>query len=569
MYTLLCAGFVVLAGCNQSPAPVAGPAGTSTAPSAASAPAPAQSTAAQAAPYTPPTADQLYQLVAPIALFPDNLVAQVLAGSTFPDQITAADNFLTQNPGLKGAPLQAQVNTQPWDASVKSLTTFPSVLDQMARNAQWTSALGEAYVNDPTDVMNAIQVMRQRASQKGNLRSTVQQVVQTQPATAADNATYADDGQQPAYDGPSVVEAPPQYIEIAPAQQDTVYVPSYDPQTVYGGDVPVYPSYSYQPQGYSTGEIVTAGAITFGAGILIGSLLEGHHHDGGGYNNYNNQPPPGGGWHSWGMNWGGRGAGGGRQRPAVIHNNSTYVSNSTTVVNRYTTNNVNNSRTTINNVNNVNNSRNQAVQNRNVGNQTANNFPRPAANENPATTPRGGMSMPHFGNTPQQGATAAAGSRQPQHVANNLTRPAEGAPHAGVHTEPARAPVTTPNREVRPEPVARPPQSQPQPQHEAARPMPQHASPVVQHEAAPRLAPRPVPTPHAVPTPRQAPPPREAAPLRQPPAPRQALPPREAAPPRQPAAPRQAPAPRPKAHPAPPAHPNTDKNKKDDKNDHS
>ena len=539
MYTLLCAGFVVLAGCNQSPAPAAGPAGTSTAPSTASAPAPAQSTAAQAAPYTPPTADQLYQLVAPIALFPDNLVAQVLAGSTFPDQITAADNFLTQNPSLKGAPLQAQVNTQPWDASVKSLTTFPSVLDQMARNAQWTSALGEAYVNDPTDVMNAIQVMRQRAAQKGNLRSTAQQVVQTQPA--ADNTTYADDGQQPAYDGPSVVEAPPQYIEIAPAQSDTVYVPSYDPQTVYGGDVPVYPSYSYQPQGYSTGEIVTAGAITFGAGILIGSLLEGHHHDGGGYNNYNNQPPPGGGWNSWGMNWGGRGAGGGRQRPAVIHNNSTYVSNSTTVVNRYTTNNVNNSRTTINNVNNVNNSRNQTVQNRNVGNQTANNFPRPAANENPAAAPRGAMSMPHFGNTPPQGATAAAVSRPLSHAPNNLTRPAEGAPHVG--TLPAHAPVTAPNREARPAPVAHPPQ----PQHEAVRPMPQHANPVAQHEAAPRPAPRLVPAPHVAPAPRQAPPPREAAPPRP--------------------APRQVPAPRPKA--APPAHPKTDKDKKDDKNDHS
>ena len=545
MYTLLCAGFVVLAGCNQSPAPAAGPAGTSTAPSAASAPAPAQSTAAQAAPYTPPTADQLYQLVAPIALFPDKLVAQVLAGSTFPNQITAADNFLTQNPSLKGAPLQAQVNPQPWDASVKALTTFPSVLDQMARNPQWTSALGEAYVNDPTDVMNAIQVMRQCASQKGNLRSTAQQIVQTQSAAAADNTTYADDGQEPAYDGPSVVEAPAQYIEIAPAQQDTVYVPSYDPQTVYGGDVPVYPSYSYQPQGYSTGEIVTAGAITFGAGILIGSLLEGHHHDGGGYNN---QPPPGGGWNSWGMNWGGRGAGGGRQRPAVIHNNSTYVSNSTTVVNRYTTNNVNNSRSTINNVNNVNNSRNQVVQNRNVSNQTVNNLPRPAANENPAAAPHTAMSMPHFGNTPQQGA-AAPGGRPLSHVPNTLARPVEGAPHAG--TLPTHAPVSAPNREVRPAPVAR----SPQPQHEAARPMPQHANPVAQHEAAPRLAPRPVPAPHVAPAPRQVPPPREAAP------------------PRQPAAPRQVPAPRPNAahpvHPAPPAHPKTDKDKKDNKNDHS
>ncbi|WP_449429236.1 DUF3300 domain-containing protein [Rhodanobacter umsongensis] len=555
MHTLLCAGLVVMAGCNQSPAPAQNPAGSSSAAAAAStAPASAQSTAATpAAPYTPPSADQLYQLVAPIALFPDNLVAQVLAGSTYPDQITAADTFLTQHPGLKGDALQAQVNPQPWDASVKALTTFPSVLDQMARNPQWITALGEAYANDPTDVMNAIQVMRQRAAQKGNLRSTAQQVVQTQPAVASDNTSYADDGQQPGYyDGPAVVEAPPQTIEIMPAQQDTVYVPSYDPQTVYGGDVPVYPSYSYQPQGYSTGEIVTAGAITFGAGILIGSLLEGHHHDGGGYSN---QPPPGGGWHSWGMNWGGRGSGGGWQRPAVIHNNTTYVSRSTTVINRHTTTNINNSRTTINNIS---NSRNQVVQNRDTGNRTmVNNPSRPAGHTAPAAAPHEAMSMPHFGNVPQQETNRTQQARPPARAPNTLERTNVPAPHPAMpHTPPARAPVAEPSHAVRPMPAARPPQ------HEAGRPMPQHTSPAAQPAAAPRVAPHPATAPREAPAPRVAAPPRRIA------EPRQA-PPREAAPPRQAPAPRPAPVQRPNAehHPAPPARTNEQKHKQDDKND--
>ncbi|OOG59900.1 DUF3300 domain-containing protein [Rhodanobacter sp. C03] len=552
MHALLCAGFVTMAGCNQAPAPAQNPASAATAAAASStAPAPAQTSAAtQATPYTPPSADQLYQLVAPIALFPDNLVAQVLAGSTYPEQITAADNLLSQNPGLKGDALQAQVNPQPWDASVKALTTFPSVLDQMARNPQWTSALGEAYVNDPADVMNAIQVMRQRAAQKGNLRSNAQQVVQTQPVTTPAATEYADDDQGGAYyDGPSVVEAPPQTIEIMPAQQDTVYVPSYDPQTVYGGDVPAYPSYSYEePRRYSTGEIVTAGAITFGAGILIGSLLDNHHHDGGGYNNP--PQPSGGGWHSWGMNWGGRGQGGAQQRPAVIHNNTTYVSRSTTVVNRYTTNNINNSRTTINNVD---NSRNQVVQNRDVGNRMVNNPSRPAVNAVPAATPHGAMSMPHFGKVPQQETVRTQQARLPAHEPNNLERTNTTAPHPVMppHTEPVHVAVTEPNRAARPMPVAQPQQ------RETVRPMPQqHATPMARPAEAPHFAPRPAPTPHEAPPPHQAPPLREASP------------PRQAPPPRQPAAPAQRP--HVEHPPAPPAHPNTDKHdKKDDKNEHS
>jgi len=102
----------------------------------------AQQGQAPAATYATPTPDQLYQLVAPIALFPDNLVAQVLAASTFPDQVSAAYTWVQQNPNLKGQQLLEAANQQPWDASVKGITQFPDVLQQMATNLSWTSALG-------------------------------------------------------------------------------------------------------------------------------------------------------------------------------------------------------------------------------------------------------------------------------------------------------------------------------------------------------------------------------------------------------------------------------------------
>src|SRR5246127_4800466 len=129
---------------------------------------------APVATYAVPTPDQLYQLVAPIALFPDNLLAQVLAASTFPDQVTAAYNWLKQNSTFRGQQLMETVNQQPWDASIKGLTQFPDVLGQLASNLSWTSALGDAYFNVPQDVMNAVQVMRQRAYKSGNLKSNQQ-----------------------------------------------------------------------------------------------------------------------------------------------------------------------------------------------------------------------------------------------------------------------------------------------------------------------------------------------------------------------------------------------------------
>ena len=105
----------------------------------------------QAAPQTP---EQLQQLVAPIALYPDALVAQILAAATYPDQVVEADRWLQQHTDLKGEQLGNEVDQQPWDPSVKALVEFPSVLANMDKNLSWTSSLGDAYVNQEQDVMN-------------------------------------------------------------------------------------------------------------------------------------------------------------------------------------------------------------------------------------------------------------------------------------------------------------------------------------------------------------------------------------------------------------------------------
>ena len=414
----VCVALMSLAGCDKKTdavAPVAAPA----APQAQAAPA-----------YVPPTADQLYQLVGPIALFPDKLVAQVLAASSYPDQVTAADNWLGQNKNLKGTQLQDAANQQPWDVSVKGLTQFPSVLDQMAHNIPWTSALGDAYVNDPTDVMNAIQVMRQRAAASGNLKNNKQQRIATVPRVqAAPPAGYAPPPGEPAYyDGPEMVPPPPETIVIEPAEPDVVYVPAYNPGVVYGEPQPVYPGYAYEPPPayYPPGEIVTAGVLTFGLGIAVGTLIEHHNW----------------GWNSWGVHWGGGGGGGnwrgdgdrdhgGWHRPAVVYNNNTYVSRSTTIVNRVT-NNYNNS-TVVNN-NNSNNNNNNTRNNFAPGQANNPAFP----NGRPGGQPGNGVAnfntaRPNFAqqSNPQQvhpGPNAApnVAAPRPNHGQpdfNNMTRP--------------------------------------------------------------------------------------------------------------------------------------------------
>lgn len=274
--------------------------------------APATTANAPPTTYAVPTADQLYQLVAPIALFPDNLVAIVLAASTFPDQVTAAENWMKQNGSLKGAQLQQAADQQPWDTSVKSLTTFPDVLGQMAGSLSWTSALGDAYFNDQQNVMNAVQVMRQRAQAAGTLKSTPQQNVSVQntPPASAPPPEQTASGQPTT----TIVQPPPQTIVIQPAQPDVVYVPTYNPTVVYGAPVAVYPGYVAPPPppGPSTGDLVAASLLSFGIGIAVGAAISNNNCCGWGYN-------------SWGTNWHGGN---------VVYNRNVYVSNSNTFVNR-------------------------------------------------------------------------------------------------------------------------------------------------------------------------------------------------------------------------------------------
>jgi hypothetical protein len=337
-----------------------------------------QSQQAEQAPPTTqanPTPDELYQLVAPIALFPDNLVALVLAASTYPDQITEANKWLSQNSGLKGDALTQAVDKQDWDNSVKGLTQFPDVMTQLATNLSWTTALGEDYFNTPQDVMNAVQVMRQRAQQAGNLKTTEQQKVtveKTPPPTAPAAAAAA-----PA---PIIVQAPPQTIIIQPAQPTVVYVPTYNPTVVYGVPVPVYP-------GYSTGAVVATGIIAFGLGIAVGAAIA------------NNNHCCGWGYSSWGCGW---------HSSTVVYNRNVYVSRSTTVVNR--NNYYNNNRVSHYNSVNVNNVNRNNVNTNNVNrnnvntNNRTNNFTTPTFNQN--------RNQPQFANTNASHLNTSQNNRQ-------------------------------------------------------------------------------------------------------------------------------------------------------------
>ncbi|USX29245.1 DUF3300 domain-containing protein [Oxalobacteraceae bacterium OTU3CINTB1] len=420
---------LAVAGCNKPSDPVQ--------PKTADTPA-----AAQAAPYTPPTADQLSQMVAPIALFPDKLVGQVLAGATYPEQISAANQWLAQNPSLKGDALQSAEAGQPWDVSVKALTTFPSVLNQMAGNLQWTTALGEAYVNDPNDVMNAIQAMRLRAQQAGNLKSSPHLRVST-TARAAPPPNYVE--QSPVeplvYSGPAVIPPPPQTIVIEPAEPDVVYVPRYDPAVVYGAPVPVYRSYR-QPA-YSGENLVATGVISFGVGVLVGAAAS-HHHDWG--------------WNAWDVNWGApRHYDGGWQRPAVVYNNATYISKSVTVVNHVNNINVvNNNYRTTNNV--VNRTQNVAIHN---APQPPAGIPGAArfqpnyaplgtslAAHPPAQRPVGAMTVPHFnahdtvpGTRPSFGSPAMSLQERGGGMHMPLVRHAESSTTPTPHAEAPMPPV--------------------------------------------------------------------------------------------------------------------------------
>jgi hypothetical protein len=233
--------------------------------------------AGQAAPpYAQQTPEQLQQLVAPIALYPDSLVAQVLAASTFPEEVVEADRWVQDNPNLKGDALGQAVDQQPWDPSVKALTAFPSVLGNMDKNLSWTSSLGDAYYNQQQDVMGAVQVMRQKAEQAGNLKATPQQTVT--------NDDYGD-------------------IDIAPVNSDVVYVPAYDPWLIYGDPILAWPGWYPYPGIWYGGP-----SLFFGVGFGIGFF--------GGF---------GWGWPYWGFDW---------HNHYAIYNHNRYYSQSRSFYNR-------------------------------------------------------------------------------------------------------------------------------------------------------------------------------------------------------------------------------------------
>jgi hypothetical protein len=168
---------------------------------------------------TEQTPQQLQQLVAPIALYPDRMVAQILAAAAFPEQIVEADRWLQAHPDLTGEAFTQAIDQQPWDSSVKALTAVPAVLGNMDQNLSWTSSLGEAYSDDPGTVLDAIQAMRQRAKEAGTLKTTPQETVAMEDSN----------------------------IAIEPANADTVYVPQYNPWLAYGNPVDAWPDWSAYP----------------------------------------------------------------------------------------------------------------------------------------------------------------------------------------------------------------------------------------------------------------------------------------------------------------------------------
>lgn len=185
---------------------------------------------------------ELDQALAPIALYPDSLLAHVFIAATYPLEVVMADRWVSQNKNLKGDELNNAVSKQPWDASVKALVPFPDVLSMMGQKLDWTQMVGDAFLAQQGDVMDTVQQLRKRASDAGNLKSTEQQKV--------------------------IVEK--EVIRIEPASPSVVYVPVYDPRWVYGPWwYPYYPPYVVYP--YPVGVAIAPGLIWFGTGLYVGS----------------------------------------------------------------------------------------------------------------------------------------------------------------------------------------------------------------------------------------------------------------------------------------------------------
>jgi hypothetical protein len=227
------------------------------------------------------SAAQLEQLVAPIALYPDTLVAQMLAAATYPAQVADADRWLQAQGNVSPYQIAGGADSQNWDPSVKGLTAFPQVLAEMDRNSRWTTDLGNAYYNQPQDVLEAVQVMRQRAQAAGNLQDSPEE-----------NVSYNAGA-----------------IALAPPDPQMVYVPQYNPWAVYGDPVTPYPGFSLIGAIGSIGSFFNSGigssALRWGAGIAMGA--------------FDHTPF---GWLSWGLSW---------LTDLISFNHSNYATHSSTV----------------------------------------------------------------------------------------------------------------------------------------------------------------------------------------------------------------------------------------------
>jgi hypothetical protein len=238
-----------------------------------------QATAASTVQPAKTPAEQLDSLVAPIALYPDQLLSQTLVASTYPLEVIQLQQWLAQNKTLKDKALADAVKKQDWDPSIQSLAALPDVVKLLAENIKWTTDLGNAFLAQQTDVMDAVQRMRKKAQDAGNLKSSNQQTVETK-----------------------VVESK-QVIVVQQASPTVVYVPSYNPTVVYGAPVYAYPPITYPPPGYYAAGM----AISFGVGVAMGAMWSG----------------------GWGYNCGWSG------------NNNVYINNSNNFVNNGNRNNVN------------------------------------------------------------------------------------------------------------------------------------------------------------------------------------------------------------------------------------
>ena len=213
----------------------------------------------------PASQEELDRLLAPVALYPDPLLAQVLMASTYPLEVVMAARWSKENPGVTGKALEDAMQKQSWDPSVKAMTAVPTVLDRMSANVDWVHKLGDAFLGDQKAVLDSVQGLRKKAMDAGNLKTTPEQTVRTE--TKQDT----------------------QVIVIEPATPSTVYVPTYDPAYVYGPWYG-YPPYYMYPPGYYYGT-----GLAFATGIFVGAAIWGNCNWGGNnvyidhhkYNNFN------------------------------------------------------------------------------------------------------------------------------------------------------------------------------------------------------------------------------------------------------------------------------------------